>query len=461
MKLKVNHNWIHIIGISGVTTAPLATTLQDKGFYITGSDRNLYDPIKSYLEKQGIKVNLNFSFQNLLLGNEMPGLIIVGSGISLTNKEYLFAKKQNLNIKHFPELLQELIIDKNSLVITGSYAKTTITSMLVDIFKSSQVEISYMFGGLPINEEPSIKLKNNKTKLSIVEGDEYISSRWDQKSKFFYYNPLYLVITGVQWDHADIFKNEKEYSDNFKKLVERLPDDGIVFANLDDINVKQILKDNRTQVIDISYAKLASWASTNNITVNLIGELNLQNAVISAKIAAELGLSMETIKRALKQYKGIKRRLEIRNEIISNDSHIVVIDDFASSPAKVASSLKSIRDHFKEHFLVTVFEPNFGNRTKESLNQYEEVFSDTSILLLPKFLQVKSTKYPISENDFKNLLKTSKIEVKVFKSIKELGDIVKLLKKRNSKIAIAFLSSHGMEERIRYVNQMLHEQEKA
>lgn len=454
MNTTTNDNWIYFIGIGGVTTAPLAVALQNQGYKVSGSDKNLYDPIKSFLEENRIQTYKNFSFKNLISNNETPGIVVCGSGISLNNKEYLFAKKQNLNIKHFPEIINELIVDKNSLVVAGSYAKTTITSMLVSIFKESHVNISYMYGGLPINGENTFSLKDNTTKLSIIEGDEYISSRWDTKSKFFYYKPKFLVITGIKWDHADVFPTEQDYIENFRNLIKLVPSDGIIFANLEDENTKSILEDSRCKVIDISYKSNNEWALKEGIKTSLIGELNFHNTVAAAKVAFEMGISIESIKKALVEYQGIRRRLQIRK---FKENKFVIIDDFASSPAKVESSIRSLKQHYKNYKTLVIFEPNFGNRTIDALEEFKNVFNKADLVILPNFTEVKSDNYPVDENHFKSKLEEKGIKVKIFDTDVELGKIVTEQKRNNEPIVIAFLSSHGMEDRIRLVSDLFNE----
>ncbi len=449
----VKQNWIHFIGIGGVTTGPLAVKFLEKGFYVTGTDPNLYDPIKSYLKNFNIKIFKQFSYSNLLNEkNEVPSLIVVGSGVSLKNKEFKFAKLHSLNYKHFPEILQDKVIVDNSIVVAGTYGKTTITAMLVEIFKKAKKEISYMFGGQLVSGKGSLKFKNLSTKFSIVEGDEYISARFDQKSKFFYYNPKYLVLTSLKWDHTDIFKTHKEYIENFENLINTMPDDGLIFANQEDKDIKNLAKNIHKKFIFFDKQLFQNLQKKYDLKLKVLGEYNLQNALVSIYVAEYFGIKKEIIKMALENFSGIKRRLEVR---YNYKNQTLIIDDFASTPAKVEGSLKSLKKIFPKYKIIVVFEPNFGSRTEKSLPLFKKALKDNvDLLLLPKFTQVKQEEINVDENVMKNYLK-SDLNIDV---IIRQDELIKFLideKKQHKNIVYAFLSSHENEKLIQEtINQL-------
>lgn len=453
--LQADEKWVHFIGIGGVAMAPLAIEFRKNGYRVTGSDKKLYDPIKSLLEsaqtKGELKVNSDFDYKNLIDGEKVPGLVVCGSGISLLNKEYLFAKKQGLVIKHYPEILQEKVIVENSIVVAGTYAKTTVTAMLVNIFKSAGKNISYMFGALPVDGSNSIAFKNEagSTEFSIVEGDEYISSRWDMKSKFFYYKPKYLVITALEWDHTDIFKTKEDYLNNFAELVKQVPEDGFIllFGNSDK---DFILAGAKCKTKRISVDELLSWGKDNEIKTNLIGSYNYVNTCIAGYFTQALeivNIDLNAVKTSLASFQGIKRRMEKRFE--SADKNLIIFDDFASSPAKVKGSLETVKQAFPAYKVVAIYEPNIGSRTNEALTSFPGVFKQADQVLLPEFTSiVKSDNYPLTNDALMDILKSDGISSTTCSNDQELINAAVQIAKSTPKTVFIFMASSGMEERI-------------
>ncbi|MBN1331959.1 hypothetical protein JW978_03680 [Candidatus Dojkabacteria bacterium] len=438
-------NWIHFTGIAGVALAPLAIEFHKLGYKVTGSDFEIYEPIKTLLANSKIPVFDDYSYKNILEGDIIPELIVAGAGVSPKNKELLFAKKHDIQIRHYAEILEELLIEKESIVVAGTYAKTTITAMIVGIFKNFSKEISFMFGGIPVDGSNSVHLKTSKTLLSVVEGDEYIASRWDKRSKFFFYHPKYLILTAINWDHTDVFTSEKDYVENFRRFIEEMPEDAVIFANFADKNVVSAVKDAKCKVIEFRPEDLLEWAKKFKIEISILGSFNLLNAAIAAKFASEvLGIDIEWVKIALKNFLGIKRRLEIRY----SSENIRIIDDFASSPSKIKGSIGAIKDSFPDWKFIIVYEPNTGNRTKAALSEFNNVFDCADMVLLPKFKKLissRTTKF-LDENEFAKGLK-SKTEVIVRNDDEDLVNTI-FQAARNEKSVVAFLSSQAMEDRI-------------
>ncbi len=459
-KLTVDKNWIHFIGIGGVTTGPLAVEFLNRGFAVTGSDRKLYDPIKSFLDKNNIKVIENFSYKNLINENKVPGLVIVGSGISTKNKEFKFVKLHKLNYKHFPQILESNLIVDNSIVVAGTYGKTSITSMLVKIFKEAGIDISFMFGGQLVSGEKTLKLKDKNTKYSIIEGDEYISSTYDEKSKFFYYHPKFLILTAISWDHTDVFKTPKKYRENFQKLIEDIADDGLIFANGEDDNIQQIAKKTKKEFVFYTKKDLYKLQSELKLQLKVLEGFNLENALIASKFAKILKINNKTIKKALENFKGIKRRLEIKyqgkNYVFGKDGgEILVIDDFGSTPEKAKGSLKALSKLFPDRYVITILEPNFGNRTKEALEIFYNVLkkNHSDLLILPKFTNISNDTL-LDEVDFFNKLKNI-INVKVATKSDDIYKLILPKMKEHKSLVIVFLSSHSIDMKIKNLIKLL------
>jgi len=451
-KLEKDEKWVHFIGVGGVTMAPLAIELAKADYTVTGSDKELYDPIKGLIESSNIKINKEFDYKNLISNEKIPGHVICGSGISLSNREYLFAKKQSIEIKHYPEVLSEKVIVPESIVVAGTFAKTTVTSMLVNIFKNAGKRISYMFGALPVDGSSSIGFKNNgepATEYSIVEGDEYISSRWDTKSKFFNYSPKYLVITALEWDHTDVFLTKEDYINNFIELVKAVPEDGFILL-IGGQDKDFVLKGAKCKTERINVDDLMTWGEQNHIETGLIGRYNLINACISAYFVEKFekaNITMEQVRTSLAGFKGIKRRMEKRYS--STDGSIMVFDDFASSAAKVHGSLSAIKEAFPEHKIVAIYEPNIGSRTNEALSNFTDVFKQADYVLLPEFTAItKSDNYPVTNELLMSKLRNQGIDCKTCGADAALINYCLELKENNPKIVFIFMASSGMEERI-------------
>lgn len=413
--------WVHFLGMCGVTMAPLAYSLEQKGYLVTGSDKAIFPPISNYIKERGMKLELGFreihlskdyyldkfgdEFENV---NEKPDFCVIGNFTGLNNPEFEYIKKNNIPYYSFPEILNKFVIKENSIVVVGTYGKTTTTSMLAYIFGGTKLNPSFMFGAISNNIKDPLYISDSD--WSIVEGDEYSSSRWDTKSKFFHYSPKYLILTSCAWDHTDIFKTEDDYIDNFINLVKSVPEDGLIIANINGKNIDKVISKARCKVIFYSfdsnvdaeyigkYRKSEDSNSSNVLEIvmpnkqvieirsNLLGKFNYENMLASFAISNELGINIEIIKSRLEKYSGIKRRLEIKYS--NND--LFVIDDFSSVPAKAKGTLNSLRDEFPNHKIVAIFEPNTGNRTVESQSQYDHIFDLADEVIIPRLRMTKA-----------------------------------------------------------------------
>lgn len=415
--------WVHFIGICGVTMAPLANVYKLKGYTVTGSDKGIFPPMSDYLKRRKINIELGFKKEHLdknyylrkgiNLESKYPDIVIVGNRVWLSNIEYKYACENNLKIKSFPEILEEQVVKSNSIVVAGTYGKTTSTAILAYIFEKSGKKPSFMIGGLAKNFKDGIRITN--TDWSIIEGDEYISSRFDPESKFFHYKARFVLLTSCAWEHTDYFKTEESYISNFKKLIGSLPNDGLLVANLNGPNVDEVIKYARCKVItyelNLFDDKLpkADWFNLphkesnerdkivifnkntrEEITLKtlLIGDHNKENIIGCTVLARELGIKSIYIEEAVRRFKGIKRRLEI----ILDKENLKIIDDHACSPFKVRGSLKALRNKYENWYITIIFEPNIGNMTKKSLKLFDNVFNGANEIIIPRIKLLKSIK---------------------------------------------------------------------
>lgn len=456
-QMKRNKSWLHFIGMCGVTMAPLANVFKNMGWFITGSDRGIFPPMSDYLKRKKIPIELGFRSDHLLKSyykkkrrrvafiKNQPDLVVVGNYIGLSNVEYKYAKEKDLKIMSYPEVLEEYLVKSNSVVIAGTYGKTTSSALLSLIFSKAGNNPSFMIGGIAKNFKDGIV--NTKSDWSVIEGDEYISARFDKVSKFFHYKPEFLMLTACAWEHTDIFKDEQEYVDNFKKLVTSIPKHGIIVANRNGENVKEVLKEARCKVITyelnkvdnkLAYADWFNLSHKENIdqgeimifnrntkeefSVNtlLIGEHNRENIIGCCALSRELDIKVKAIKEAVEKFVGIKRRLELRFE----EENVKILDDHACSPPKVLGSLSALRDTFPEWYITIIFEPNVGNRTKEAMQLFKGVFKDADEVIIPRLKTVKTKEgdYRTTGKQLADILEEDNINVKY------IGDDDKLVK---------------------------------
>jgi len=467
--------WVHFIGICGVTMAQLAYMFKKKGWFVTGSDKGIFPPMSDYLKDREINIELGFKEEHLKgsyykkTNKDYTDLVIVGNYASLKNQEYKYAKKKGLNIKSFPEMLKKYVVKSNSIVIAGTYGKTTSTALMALIFDEAGKNPSYMIGGLANNFKNGVK--NTKSKWSIIEGDEYTSSRFDLRSKFHHYQAEFLLLIACSWEHTDIFKTEQDYIDNFKELVKSISRNGIIVANRNGKNVKEVIKEAHSKVIIYELNKIddnlvkADWFNLPHkeneqlgeivifnkhtkeeftVETELIGSHNRENIIGCCVLARELGIDIESIKKAVSKFKGIKRRLEIRYQ----EGNIRIIDDFACSPPKIIGSMTALNEEFPDWHKTIIFEPNVGNRTKESLELFQGVFKGADEVIIPHLKPVKTVigEHRVSGEELRDYL--NKNEVNVF-YIEEDNNLIKHINKKNpGKHIICFMGAYGWRNMI-------------
>ncbi len=389
---SVKKDWIHFTAIAGVATGQIAAACAKQGLFVTGSTGDqFYEPMKSFLlnleAKGDIKLISDFSYKSLLLStytgkseeqNILPSVVLAQGGLSLQNKELQFAKKRGVEVQHYAQYLGEnCVVKGSSIVVAGSFGKTTTTGLIIKILENAGLETSYMVGAIVADIEEGVKLKTENTQYSVIEGDEYISARWDMKSKFFHYSPNYLVLTGYAYDHTDIFKTPQEYFDNFKSIITGLDTNDVLIFN----NKYPELK----ELVGYAKCKVRGYSGDDfNFERKLIGNFNKENIAGAVTLAKELKISEDIIIRTVASYIGPKRRLESRWDGVFKDQKIKIIDDFGATPAKAKSAIAAIRAEFPQSNIISLFEPNFGSRTIQALSQFKDTFSQADkVLLLP------------------------------------------------------------------------------
>jgi UDP-N-acetylmuramate: L-alanyl-gamma-D-glutamyl-meso-diaminopimelate ligase len=360
---------IHLIGICGTAMASLAGMLNERGFRVTGSDAAAYPPMSDFLSSLGIEVAQPFAIENL---NPRPDLVVVGNAISRGNIELEHLLDERIPFCSLPQILHdEFLVNKNVIVIAGTHGKTTTTSMLSWIFESAGYAPSFLIGGIAENFGSSFRLGAGKH--FIIEGDEYDTAFFDKGPKFLHYFPDSVILTSVEFDHADIYKDLEAVETAFKRLVNLVPRRGRIVAFDSGESLERCLARSFCPVErygsqprsawQMSNLKLApqstSWSLLHNgqhwadFEFALGGEYNVWNAIAATAMAAGYGIGKETIAIALKTFKSVKRRLEVRAEV----NGITIIDDFAHHPTAIAGTLTALRSRYPNGRVWAILEP--------------------------------------------------------------------------------------------------------
>ncbi|MGA8540049.1 MAG: UDP-N-acetylmuramate:L-alanyl-gamma-D-glutamyl-meso-diaminopimelate ligase [Terriglobales bacterium] len=378
---KAKH--IHLIGICGTAMASLAGMLQERGFRITGSDAASYPPMSTFLETLGIPVAQPFAGANL---DPRPDLVVVGNALSRGNVELERLLDERIPFCSLPQILHdEFLMGKEVLVVAGTHGKTTTTSMLAWIFETAGLQPSFLIGGIAENFGRSFGLAEGKH--FILEGDEYDTAFFDKGPKFLHYFPDSLILTSVEFDHADIYKDLDAVETAFKRLVNLVPRRGrIVAFDPNDVSGRSLdrclqkafcpverygtlsragwriadvkLKEERTSWSVLRGGKV--WA---DFEFALGGEYNVWNATAAAALAANYDISKDAIAEALKTFRSVKRRLEVKAEV----NGITIIDDFAHHPTAIEQTIRALRARYPQSTLWVVLEPRSNTMRRNVL----------------------------------------------------------------------------------------------
>src|SRR5579864_6454670 len=377
---------IHLIGICGTAMASLAGLLQLKGHRITGSDKAAYPPMSDQLRELGIPVLEPYAESNL---DPRPDLVVVGNALSRGNPEVERVLDERIPFTSMAALLrEEFLTGRESLVVAGTHGKTTTTSMLAWIYQSAGLEPSFLIGGVAENFGSSFQLRPTRT--FILEGDEYDTAFFDKGPKFLHYFPQAVILTSVEFDHADIYKDLDAVKTAFKRLVNLVPRKGKIIAydghsNVDDCLARAFSPVERYGMKPDSYWRIGNMNFAPGITAwsvlregnewadfefPLAGEYNVLNATAAAAMASHYGIESAVIAQALKNFKSVKRRLEVKAEI----DGITIIDDFAHHPTAIAETLRALRTRYPSARLWAIFEPR-SNTVRRKVLQKELVAS--------------------------------------------------------------------------------------
>ena len=384
---------IHLIGICGTAMASLAGLLKQRGVKVTGSDAAAYPPMSDFLAAQGIPVGQPYGADNL---KPRPDLVVVGNAISRGNPELEHVLNERIPFKSMAQVVQEEFLQGREVIaVAGTHGKTTTTSMLSWIFESAGRSPSFLIGGIAENFSSSYALR--PTQHFVIEADEYDTAFFDKGPKFMHYFPDAVVLTSVEFDHADIYADLDAVKTAFKRLVNLVPGRGKIIAHDAQQNLDEVLAKSFSAVERYGFSERAEWRINDvryaadrttwkvhkgtqlwhELEFALAGEYNVLNATAAAAMASHYEIGQEAIAQALKEFKSVKRRLEVKAEV----NGITIIDDFAHHPTAIAGTLKALRARYAGRRLWAICEPRsntlrrrvFEKELAESLAVADEV----------------------------------------------------------------------------------------
>src|SRR5215472_14766550 len=354
MRVKEAPKKFHFLGICGTAMASVAAALQERGFKVTGSDENVYPPMSKFLEQKGIALKAGYRAEHIPADADV---VVIGNVMKRGNPEVEAVLNRKLFYLSLPEVLKNYFLrGRHNLVVTGTHGKTTTTALLAWIMEKAGHQPGYLIGGIPKNFGEGARL--NDSKYFVIEGDEYDTAFFDKRSKFIHYLPELVIVNNIEFDHADIFNNLDEIKLSFRRLLNIIPQNGMIIVNGDDPNSVEVAKDCLAQMVevgfskncaqrirDVSYSDNASQFKLGDdiFEIPLIGEFNVHNAAMAATAARFYDVPTKKIAGAFKSFSGIARRQEVRGEA----RDIKVIDDFGHHPTAIANTLQALRERYR------------------------------------------------------------------------------------------------------------------
>ena len=407
---------VHFIAIGGAAMHNLAIALKVKKYHITGSDDIINDPSKSRLKSYNLYPNDLGWFEDRIT-NDIDA-IVLGMHAKIDNPELLKAKELNLKIYSYPEFIYEQCKLKTRVVIGGSHGKTTITSMILHVMNFYDKEVDYMVGAQLEGFDVMVKL-TEENDFIVLEGDEYLSSPIDRRPKFHLYNPNIALISGISWDHINVFPTYEIYKKQFEIFVESIVEGGSITYNSEDLDANDIVNNTTRSIRKFDYST-PEFTINNGITylqtaegelpLEIFGKHNLSNLMGAKWICQHMGIDEDDFYQAITSFKGASNRLE--KVFTNNDSHIY--KDFAHSPSKVKATVNAVKNQFEEHKVIACFELHtFSSLNSDFINEYKDTLNraDESIVYFSKTTLESKKMQKIHINDIVNAFNNSDLLV--------------------------------------------------
>ncbi len=374
---------IHLIAVCGVGMASLAGLLKARGYRVTGSDQNIYPPMSTYLAQIGIDVLSGYRAEHLA---PRPDLVVVGNAVSRGNPEAQAVLENGLPYISFPQALGRFLIGaRTSLVVAGTHGKTTTTALAAWVLTAAGLDPGFFVGGVPLNFASGWKVGSGAH--IVIEGDEYDTAFFDKGPKFLHYRPRHVILTGVEFDHADIYRDLEHVKSAFARLIDLIPADGSLAVCADYPAALEISRNARCA--RATYGGAGDWTadglqfdrgrtffeprfrgnSEGKVEVGLIGRHNVSNALAVYALGRTIGLERDRLLEGLRTFRGVKRR----QEVLGERRGVLVMDDFAHHPTAVRETIEAVRAAYQGRRLWAIFEPR-SNTSKRNI--FEKEFAE-------------------------------------------------------------------------------------
>ena len=363
-KHKMN---IHLIAIGGSAMHNLAIALKKKDYNVTGSDDAIFDPSKSRLKKYNLLPKKNGWFKDKI--TDQIDAIILGMHARIDNPELVKAQKLKIPIYSYPEYIYEQSKNKKRIVIGGSHGKTSITAMILHVLKNQNIDCDYLVGAQLHGFDTMVKLSD--APLIVLEGDEYLSSPIDKRPKFHLYKPHIAVISGIAWDHINVFPTFENYVDQFR-IFKNTVSEQLIYCNEDQELNKLMLEKTKCEIIEYgtpAHKIINGVTSIDNCDLKIFGRHNLQNLNAAMLVCMQLGIDKKSFINDMKSFKGASNRLEL----IHNEKDFSIYKDFAHSPSKLKATTLALKKQFPNRQLVACMELHtFSSLNKSFLDEYKD-----------------------------------------------------------------------------------------
>ena len=435
---------VHFIAIGGSAMHNLAIALCQKGITVTGSDDEICDPAKSRLEKYGL-LPKEFGWHPEWITPDLDA-VVLGMHARIDNPELLRAQDLGLKIYSYPEYLYEQSKDKLRIVVGGSHGKTTTTAMILHVLAHCGIEADYMVGAQLKGFEVMVRLSHT-AKVMVIEGDEYLTSPIDRRPKFHLYKPNVAIITGIEWDHINVFPTFDIYRDQFAQFINLIEPKGTLIYCDEDAEVHRVAVENqRTDIQKLPYV-CPEHRVENGITyigntaLQVFGHHNLLNLTAARLACRQVGVTDEQFDEAISTFEGASKRLEL----VKKSDTCAVYKDFAHAPSKLRATIHAMREQYPDRKLVACMELHtFSSLTQEFLQQYAHSMDEADVRYVyfsQHALQLKKLP-PLDPEEVRRAFGG---DVEIFTDSKKLVDCVKTLFRDNDNKNLLMMSSGNFD----------------
>lgn len=428
---------VHITAIGGSVMHNLAICLKEKGFLVSGSDDEIFEPAKSRLHLHGLlPEKTGWDIKNITRNLDA---VIVGMHAKADNPELIYAKNRGIKVYSYPEYVYEQSKNKKRIVIGGSHGKTTITAIILHVLKHCNYDFDYLVGAQLEGFDTMVKLTNHAP-LIILEGDEYLTSPYDKRPKFHLYKPHIALLSGIAWDHINVFPTFENYVDQFKVFIDTVENEGKVVYFKNDKILSDICKNSLSGLhflpyntpgykIDNGIVKLIT--GNGDISLQVFGMHNLQNIEGARIVCNQIGIKDSVFYSAVSLFKGASRRLEL----VAKREDAAFYKDFAHSPSKLKATINAVKEQYVNRELIACIELHtFSSLNKDFVNQYAGTMKNADLPIVyfnPHTLEHK--KLPEIKQD-EILAAFCQENLQIFNDSRQLMKFLKTIKWKNKNL---------------------------